>query len=133
VESRAKSIIAQAEASKATILGRLVNLRAEFRKADVLMRDMQARFSAQAQLQEQDNALTDQINRLDARLTDLRIGLQAGKPLDVMQLACTPLAPTFPKWVVTLPAGAAVGLVLGLLVSLALPRRATEKAAAACD
>ncbi len=85
--------------------------------------------AAQAQLQQQDQALTGLINRLDSRLTDLRIVLQGSRPLEVMQLAYTPLAPTFPKWAVTLPAGAAAGLVLGLLVSLAIALPGRAKAA----
>ena len=116
-----KSMLVDAENRKATILGRLTEMRQKYRMIDLCVRDLRATLSAYAQLEEQDKTLTDQINRIDSRLVDLRILLQGGAPVEVMQLAGTPLEPSFPKWSVMVPAGAGTGLVLGLLVSLIMP------------
>jgi uncharacterized protein involved in exopolysaccharide biosynthesis len=120
------SVVEEAETRKAKTLGRLTELRQKYRLMDVMVRDMRATQSAYSQLEEQDKSLTGLIERIDTRLTDLRILLQGNQPLQVLQLAFTPLEPSFPKWPVMLGAGAGAGLVLGLLVSLALclvPRR----------
>lgn len=124
----AKSVLAEAETRRDETLIRLTELRQQYRLADVNLRDVRATLGAYTQLDEMDKTLTGQIERIDSRLSDLRILLQGGQPLQVLQLAGTPLEPSFPKWRVMLPAGAGVGLILGLLTCLVLSLARRRKA-----
>ena len=114
LEDQVNSIMANTEANKAIILGRLTEMRQKSRLIDVQVRDLRATLGAYSQLEDQDKTLTDQIDRIDARLVDLRILLSGNAPLDVMQLARTPLEPSMPRWLVMIPLGVLLGLMVGL-------------------
>jgi capsular exopolysaccharide synthesis family protein len=114
LQAQVNSIVANTEASKAIILGRLTEMRQKYRQIDVSVRDLRATLSAYAQLEEQDKTLTDQVDRIDSRLVDLRILLQGNAPLEVMQLAYTPLEPSMPRWQIMIPLGVLLGLIVGL-------------------
>jgi len=114
LQAQVNAIVANTEASKAIILGRLTEMRQKYRQIDVSVRDLRATLSAYAQLEEQDKTLTDQVDRIDSRLVDLRILLQGNAPLEVMQLAFTPLEPSMPRWEIMIPLGILLGLIVGL-------------------
>ncbi len=114
LQAQVNSIMANTEANKAIILGRLTEMRQKYRLIDVSVRDLRATLSAYSQLEEQDKTLTDQIERIDSRLVDLRILLEGSSPLEVMQLAYTPLQPSMPRWQIMVPLGVLLGLVVGL-------------------
>jgi capsular exopolysaccharide synthesis family protein len=114
LQAQVNAIVANTEASKAIILGRLTEMRQKYRQIDVSVRDLRATLSAYAQLEEQDKTLTGQVDRIDSRLVDLRILLQGNAPLEMMQLAYTPLEPSMPRWQVMVPLGVLLGLIVGL-------------------
>jgi capsular exopolysaccharide synthesis family protein len=114
IQAQVNAIMANTEANKAIILGRLTEMRQRYRLIDVSVRDLRATLSAYAQLEEQDKTLTDQIDRIDARLVDLRILLQGNAPLQLMQPAFTPLEPSMPRWTIMIPLGVLLGLIVGL-------------------
>ena len=114
LEATVNSIVANTEANKAIILGRLTEMRQKYRLIDVQVRDLRATLGAYSQLEEQDKTLTEQIDRIDSRLVDLRILLLGGAPLGVMQLAYTPLEPSMPRWPIMIPLGILLGLIVGL-------------------
>ena len=123
-----KSMIVDAEIRKAETLERLTKLRGKYRFMDVSVRGMRATLRCFNELDRQDKILTDQIDRIDSRLVDLRILLQGCSPVQIIATASTPTEPCLPKWSVTVPVGAVTGLVLGLLFSLilSLTRRRPE-------
>jgi capsular exopolysaccharide synthesis family protein len=114
LQAQVNAIVANTEASKAIILGRLTEMRQKYRLIDVSVRDLRATLSAYAQLEEQDKTLTSQVDRIDSRLVDLRILLQGNAPLEMMQLAYTPLQPSMPRWQIMIPLGILLGLIVGL-------------------
>jgi uncharacterized protein involved in exopolysaccharide biosynthesis len=91
-----KSMQTDAEYRKARTLSRLAELRQKYRLADVSVRDQRANLSAFCELDRQDKTLTNQIDRIDNCLVDLRMLLQ-GKPLEIMIKASTPPETSAPK------------------------------------
>lgn len=120
IEAQVKSILANTEANKSIILDRLTKTREKYHFVDVSVRKMRATYSAYSQLEDQDSILTDQIDRIDSRLVDLRILLQGSAPLDIMNRASTPLEPSMPKWEIMIPLGVLLGLIVGLGLSFML-------------
>jgi len=120
IETQVKSLLANTEANKAIILERLTKMREQYRFVDVSVRGLRATYSAYAHLQEQDTILTDQIDRIDSRLVDLRILLQGSNPLEIMKPAYTPLQPSMPRWQIMIPLGVMLGLIVGLGLSFML-------------
>ena len=120
IDIQVKSILANTEANKAIILEGLTNMREKYRFVDVSVRGLRATYSAYAQLEDQDRNLTDQIDRIDSRLVDLRILLQGSAPLEIMKPAFTPLQPSMPKWEIMIPLGVLLGLIVGLGLSFVL-------------
>jgi capsular exopolysaccharide synthesis family protein len=120
MDATVNSIMANTEANKSMILGRLTEMRQKSRMIDVQVRDLRATLSAYAQLDEQDKTLTEQIDRIDSRLVDLRILLQGNAPLQLMQWAFTPLEPSMPRWWTMIPLGILLGLIVGLGLAFVL-------------
>lgn len=120
IETQVKSLVANTEANKAIILERLTKMREQYRFVDVSVRGLRATYSAYAHLQEQDTILTDQVDRIDSRLVDLRILLQGSNPLEIMKPAYTPLRPSMPRWQIMIPLGVLLGLIVGFGLSFML-------------
>ncbi|MCD6303672.1 MAG: polysaccharide biosynthesis tyrosine autokinase [Planctomycetes bacterium] len=120
IDAQVKSMLANAEARKAIVLERLTKLREQYRFVDVSVRGLRATYSAYTQLDAQDKGLTEQIDRIDNRLVDLRILLKGNSPLVVMQMAHTPRRPSMPKWTIMIPLGVLLGLAVGLGLSFML-------------
>ena len=120
IETQVKSLVANTEANKAIILERLTKMQEQYRFVDVSVRGLRATYSAYAHLQEQDTILTDQVDRIDSRLVDLRILLQGSNPLEIMKPAYTPLQPSMPRWQIMIPLGVLLGLIVGFGLSFML-------------
>jgi len=133
IDSAAESMLAGAEARKAVVLDRLTKLRDQYRFVDLSVRSLRATRSRYAQLDERDKALTEEISRIDRRLIDLRMLLKGNEPFTILNDAARPKAPSFPKWSIMLPLGAAVGLVIGLAVAIPLAASRRRARAAAPD
>ena len=119
-DGQVSSMVANAEARKAIILEGLTKLREELRLVDISVRGLRATHNAYVLLEAQDQSLTEQINRIDDRLVDLRMLLKADPPLDIFQRAVIPREPSWPTWPVMLPLGALLGLVIGFGLSFLL-------------
>jgi capsular exopolysaccharide synthesis family protein len=114
MDATVNSIMVTTEANKSIILSRLIEMRQKSHMIDLQIRELRGTLSAYAQLDEQDKTLTEQIDRIDSRLVDLRILLEGGAPLEVMQLAFEPLEPSMPRWQIMVPLGVLLGLIVGL-------------------
>jgi hypothetical protein len=91
-----KSMQTDAEYRKARTLNRLAELRQKYRLTDVSLRDQRATLSAFRELDRQDKTLTNQIDRIDNCLVDLRM-LLPGKPLEIMIKASAPPETSAPR------------------------------------
>jgi len=114
LQAQVNSITAHTQANKSIILSRLTEMRQKYHVIGVQVRDLRATTSAYFQFEEQDKTFTDQIDRIDSHLVDLRILQQGNSPLEVMQSAYTPLKPSMPRWEIMIPLGVLLGLIVGL-------------------
>lgn len=115
-----QSIVANTEANKAIILDRLVALRDRYRLAEAVVRQAQATLSAYDELREKEDELLDRGRQVSERLLDLQTLLDEEGPLKILQLASTPLEPSWPKWPIMVALGVVLGLVIGLGTSFLL-------------
>jgi len=120
IDAQVRSLLANTEANKSILLERLIKVREQYRLVDKSVRGLRATYSAYSQLEDQDLTLSDQVDRIDGRLVDLRILLKGSAPLGIMNWASTPLEPSMPKWQIMVPLGVLLGLVVGLGLSFVL-------------
>jgi capsular exopolysaccharide synthesis family protein len=120
-EMAARSMRLGAETKLRNIQGQLDTAKQKYEEVINTQKDLQASLTTLEGLVAKEESLTQNINKIDARL--LEIGLLAGggqRGVWIAAPAELPKEPSMPKWGVMLPIGVVVGLMIGLSISFLL-------------
>ena len=119
IEDQVNSMLTTAQAQKSVVLDRLTKLREQYAFVDASVRGLRATINAYEQLKQQNEEISENFKRIEARLIDLR-GLRDDPPLSILKLAATPREPTLPQLKINLPLGILLGLIVGLGLAMVL-------------
>jgi capsular exopolysaccharide synthesis family protein len=105
-------MVSQRQGQLASIMARLDEVRTNYDLLEQERRTLSVDLGMLDQLLGQDTELSERIEVLDNRLTELR--MLAEQNVHLQQLAVAPREPDQPRWSMTLPVGVMMGLLVGL-------------------
>jgi len=133
--TQARMLRSARESALAAVMQQLAQVRAEYQEAERKATDAAKQLeteeaSLEAAKLEQERQVRDaeveaqslarRVDRIDARLDDLRVKARGMETLQVRSSAAEPEEPSWPKWTVLVPLGVVVGLVIGLGLAVTL-------------
>ena len=110
-EEAVKSLIAMREGELAGIRAQILDLTQRYDEANARLKELEALMtSLQANLDEAE-AIDLRIQKIDDRLSDMRMLTES--PIEIRQPATLPREPSAPEWIIMMPLGVILGLVVG--------------------
>ena len=103
-----------ASSTLGSITAKQLSLREGFNKTAATVKDIERTLAQLAVLDSQEEAMDREIQRIDSRLTELRLESRDQQPVRLRRAAETPEEPSLPKWEIMIPAGVMLGLIVGL-------------------
>jgi len=98
------------------VQAQLLDVQRKFNETDTKARDIQAVLTQLQRLTDDESAVVKRISRIDDRLEDKRNEAKQEPPVYLRRQATVPRERTMPRWIIMMP----IGVVLGLLVGLGL-------------
>ncbi|MBN1943318.1 MAG: polysaccharide biosynthesis tyrosine autokinase [Phycisphaerae bacterium] len=92
----------------------IIELGNKIKDLDEKLKTLEKQENELLRAKENEDAAEESIAEMDARLMDLRMLMQGERPLVLYRRAMPPREPSTPKYIIMIPAGVMLGLVLGV-------------------
>jgi len=108
------AVMSQHEGMLNNIIAQLQEVQAKYSEANTRLREVQTNLAEMEQLASQEKIVIERIKRIENRLMELTMLTSDERGMvHIRQLAVEPRQPSMPKWTITMPVGAFLGLILG--------------------
>jgi len=108
------AVMGQHESMVNSIIAQLQDVQEKYTEANTRLREVQTTLAEMEQLASQEETILDRIKRIENRLMELTMLTSDERgTVHIRQLAVEPREPSMPKWTITMPVGAFLGLLVG--------------------
>jgi len=114
IQSSIEALKAYRVSEYQAITAQLLDVREKYNEALAEARDMQTNLTRLQELAVREKGLTEQIEKIDAKLIDLQLVSRVARRVTVASEAPIPRKPSLPQWKLMIPIGVILGLGFGL-------------------
>lgn len=108
------ALVTRAQSGLDSLIAQQLQLKEQFDDVEKRVQEIDAIFIVLGQLETSEKQLTDEVERIERRIMELSLARAARVPVELGRAAETPKEPSFPLYIMMVPIGVALGLLLGL-------------------
>jgi len=115
-----KALVEQSQASLDSLIAQTLQIQNEYTAVEKRVQDIETILLNLERLTAVEEEIEGETERINRRVTELSLARANRVPVSVRRRAEAPNVPSSPQWIVTVPAGVLLGLVIGLGVAFLL-------------
>jgi len=108
------ALVTRAQSGLDSLIAQQLQLKEQFDEVEKRVQDIEAIITTLDQLTTEEKQLTDEIERIEKRRMELTVARRARVPVRLGRAAELPKEPSFPLYLMMVPLGVSLGLLLGL-------------------